>query len=164
MVILVLLTIQGYIRRHIQRFNAAHEVHLRSIHVNLCLRLAWFIPHPFCCVCQLNCHMCCQGLSNTLAYLKHQWQFLCSFILGYKYEVVEVSFLEVFHNGRLLYLHQQYHILHPTGLLATTLPVVRLRESRERGERERRQRSIETRYVTEDGISNSLLYGQWRHY
>ena len=47
MVILVLLTIQGYIRRHIQRFNAAHEVHLRSIHVNLCLRLAWFIPHPF---------------------------------------------------------------------------------------------------------------------
>lgn len=44
--ILVLLTIQGYIRRHIQRFNAAHEVHLRSIHVNLCLRLAWFIPHP----------------------------------------------------------------------------------------------------------------------
>ena len=49
-------------------------------------------------------------------------------VIGYVDQVIKEAFLEIFHNGCLLDLHQQHHVLHPTGLLATTLPMIRLQK------------------------------------
>lgn len=45
-------------------------------------------------------------------------------LVGYKDEVVQESFLEVFHNGVLSDLGQQDHVIHSALLYILTLPVV----------------------------------------
>lgn len=61
----------------------------------------------------------------------HIRHYVCIHALsGYIYQVIKEAFLEVFHDGRLLDLYQEYHVLHPTRLLASTLPVVCLQHMR----------------------------------